>query len=123
MTFQEFWLELMILKFGENLMSLKASRTPSKIDDILGILAGVDDDFDFPDWGCCPWWHFAWSAHALRKLCLKFSGNPMSLKASRTPSKKNDISGILAGVDDDFDVPGVFDDIMDGVQMSWGSYV
>ena len=30
-------------------MSLKASRTPSKIDDISRILAGVDDDFYFPD--------------------------------------------------------------------------
>jgi hypothetical protein len=36
-------------------MSLKASRTPSKIDDISRILAGVDDDFDVPDWGWCPW--------------------------------------------------------------------
>ena len=29
-------------------------KNPSKIDDISGILAGVDDDFDVPDWGCCP---------------------------------------------------------------------
>ena len=35
-------------------MSLKASRTLSKIDDISGILAGDDDDFDFPDWGWRP---------------------------------------------------------------------
>ena len=35
-------------------MSLKASRTPSKIDDICRILAGVDDDFDVPDWGWYP---------------------------------------------------------------------
>ena len=34
-------------------MSLKASRTPSKIDDISRVLAGVDDDFDVPDWGFC----------------------------------------------------------------------
>ena len=27
-------------------MSLKASRTPSKIDDICRFLVGVDDDFD-----------------------------------------------------------------------------
>ena len=36
-------------------MSFKASRTLSKIDDISRILAGVDDDFDVPDWGWCPW--------------------------------------------------------------------
>ena len=34
-------------------MSLKASRSPSKIDDISRVLAGVDDDFDVPDKG----WH------------------------------------------------------------------
>jgi hypothetical protein len=28
-------------------MSLKASRTPSKIDDISRVFAGVDDDFYF----------------------------------------------------------------------------
>ena len=32
----------------------KASRALSKINDISGILAGVDDDFDVPDWGWCP---------------------------------------------------------------------
>ena len=31
-------------------MSLKASRTPSRIDDISRILAGFDDDFGVPDW-------------------------------------------------------------------------
>ena len=35
-------------------MNFKASRTLSKIDDISRILAGVDDDFDVPDWGWCP---------------------------------------------------------------------
>ena len=35
-------------------MSLKASRTPSKIDDISRVLAGVVDDIDVPDWGWCP---------------------------------------------------------------------
>ena len=35
-------------------MSLMASRRPSKIDDIYRVLAGVDDDFDVPDWGWCP---------------------------------------------------------------------
>ena len=33
---------------------LKASRTPSKIDDICRFLAGVDDGLDVPDWGWCP---------------------------------------------------------------------
>ena len=50
----------------------------------------------------------------------------MSLKASRTLSKINDISRILAGVDDDFDVPDwgfCLDDIMDSLQMPLGSYV
>ena len=35
-------------------MNLKASRIPSKIDDIFRVLAGVDDDIDAPDWGWCP---------------------------------------------------------------------
>ena len=35
-------------------MSLKATRTPSKFDDISRVLAGVDNDFDVPDWGQCP---------------------------------------------------------------------
>ena len=42
-------------------MSLKASRTPSKIDDIPRIIAGVDDDFDVPDWGWGPWWRYGWT--------------------------------------------------------------
>ena len=33
---------------------LKALRTLPKIDDIFRVLAGVDDDFDVPDWGWCP---------------------------------------------------------------------
>ena len=88
-----------------NSTDFKASRTPSKINDISRVLAGVDDDIDVPDWGWCPWWHNGWSAYALRELCLKFGWNPMSLKVSRTPSKINDICRFLAGVDDDFDVP------------------
>ena len=50
----------------------------------------------------------------------------MRLKASGTLSKIDDIWSILAGVDDDFDIPdwaGVLDDIVDGIQMPWGSYV
>jgi hypothetical protein len=35
-------------------LSLTASRTPSKKDDISRVLAGVDDDIDVPDWGRCP---------------------------------------------------------------------
>ena len=93
------------LKFGWNPMNLKSSRTLSKIFDISGILAGDDDDFDVPDWGWCPWWHYGWSANALRELCLKFRWNPMNFKASRTLLKIDDISRILVGVDDDFDVP------------------
>ena len=42
------------LKFGWNQLSLKASRIPSKIDDIYKVLIGVDDDFDVPDLGLCP---------------------------------------------------------------------
>jgi len=50
----------------------------------------------------------------------------MNLKASRILSKIADISGILAGVDDDLTFmteAGVLDDIMDGLQMPWGGYV
>ena len=31
-------------------MSLKASRTPSKIDDNSRVLDGVNDDYRHPDW-------------------------------------------------------------------------
>ena len=56
---------------------------------------------DVPDWGWCPWWRFGWSVYALKKLCLKFGWNLMSLKASRTLSKMEDVSGVFAGVYDD----------------------
>ena len=69
--------------------------------DISGILAGVDDDIDVPDWGWCSWWHYGWSAYSLMELYLKFGWNLLSLKASRTLSKMDDISGVFAGVDDD----------------------
>ena len=59
------------------------------------ILAGVDDDFDVPDWGWCPWWYYGWSVNALRELCLKFGWILLSLKASRTLSKMDDIAGGL----------------------------
>ena len=49
----------------------------------------------------CPWWRFGWPAYALRKPCLEFGWNMLSLKASRTLSKMDDISGVFAGVDDD----------------------
>ena len=44
----------------------------------------------------------------------------MNLKASRTPSKINDISRVLAGVDEDFDVPDpcVLDDIIYDLHMT-----
>ena len=84
------------LKFGWNLFSLKASRSPSKIDDIVAVFAGVYDDYGYS---------WLWSANALRELCLKFGWNLMSWKASRTLSKIDDISRILVGFDDDFDVP------------------
>ena len=35
-------------------MSMKASRTPSKIDDFFRFFAGVNDDFDVSDWGWRP---------------------------------------------------------------------
>ena len=52
-------------------VELKGIRYPLKIDDISRVLAGVDDDFDVPDRNWCPWWHFGWSGHAMRELCLK----------------------------------------------------
>ena len=60
---------------------------------------------DIPDWGWCPWWRFGWSAYALRKLCLKVDWNLLSLKASRSPSKIDDIVAELAGVNDDYGHP------------------
>ena len=44
---------------------------------------------------------FGWSAYALRKPCLKFGLNLLSLKASRIISKIDDIAGFPAGDDDD----------------------
>ena len=55
------------------------------------------------------------------KLCLKFGGNLLSLKASRTPSKIDDISQVLAGalimILMFLTGAGVLDDIMDGLPM------
>ena len=42
------------LKLDCNMLNLTASKIPSKIDDISRVLAGVNDDFDVPDWGWCP---------------------------------------------------------------------
>ena len=47
-------------------------KNPVKKDDISRVLAGVDDDFDLPDWGWCLWSHFGLSPYAHKKLCLKF---------------------------------------------------
>ena len=57
---------------------------------------------DIPDLGWCPWWNFGWSAFALRKLSLKFGWNLLSLKASRSPSKIDDIAAVVAGVYEDY---------------------
>ena len=96
------------------------------MDDISGILAGVDDDFDVLDGGCCPWRCFAWSAHALRELCLKFGRNSMSLKATRTASRLMTfwefllvlmmILMFLTGA-------AVLDDVLHGLHIPRGSYV
>ena len=62
----------------------------------------------------------------VHELWLKFGWNLLSLKASRTPSKIDDISRDLAGVDDDFDVltrAVVLDDIMIVLHMPFWSYV
>ena len=56
---------------------------------------------DIPDWRWCPR-HFGWSAYALSKLSLKFGQNLLSLKASRSPSKIDDIVADIAGVYDDY---------------------
>ena len=57
-------------------MSLKASRTPWKIDDIFRFLAGVNDDLDVPDWGWHPndsmdGQHMPWESYVknLIKIC------------------------------------------------------
>ena len=49
----------------------------------------------------------------------------MSLKASRTPSKIDDICRFMAGVDDDLMFltgTNVLDAILDGMHMPWGSH-
>ena len=52
-------------------MSTKASTTASKINDSSGVLAGVDDDFDVPDWG--------WGMFIIWLKSLEFKGikNPL----------------------------------------------
>ena len=55
-----------------------------------------------PDWGWCHWWCFGLSRCTMRKLWLKSGGNLLSLKASRTLSKINDIAQVVAGDDDDY---------------------
>ena len=54
--------------FGLSPYGLKASRTPSRINNISRIIAGVDDEFDVPYWGWCPWWQFAWSTNYLSRV-------------------------------------------------------
>ena len=56
---------------------------------------------DVPDWGWCPMMTFWIVQICLRKHCLKFGWNLLSLKASRTLSKMDDIAGVAAGDDDD----------------------
>ena len=51
---------------------------------------------DIPEWCLCPWWQFWLSPCALRKLCLKIGWNLLSLKASRTISKIDDITWVVA---------------------------
>ena len=57
---------------------------------------------DIPDWGWCPWWRFEWSPYAPRKQCLQFGWNLFSLKASRSPSKIDDIAAVFAGDYEDY---------------------
>ena len=47
--FKGFLLDLDLQIFYSDLMSLKASTSPSKINDRNRDLAGVDNDFDVPD--------------------------------------------------------------------------
>ena len=75
---------------------------PKKSMTLLQLLLESMRIMDIPYWGWCPKQLFGWSSYALRKLCLKFGLNLMSLKASRSPSKIDDNSGVLDGVDDDF---------------------
>ena len=59
-------------------MSLKASRTPSKINDISTVLDGVDNDINDNDNG----------NDNERELCLKFDWNLMSLKHRVRPESQ-----------------------------------
>ena len=87
-------------------MSLKASRFPSKMDDIAG---GLEDAGR--SWlglmsliMMCLWrsleslFQFLWSSDDWKlRLCLKFGWNPLSLKASRPLSKRDEIAGAWLG--------------------------
>ena len=86
-------------------MSLKASRTPSKIDNISRVLADLMMILMFQTGVCIlddvlDGLH---SAHANAKLKNRLKS--VEFKAWRTPSKIYDISRILALVDDDIDAP------------------
>ena len=68
---------------------------PQRLMTLLQLLLESMMIMDIPDRGCCPWWRFGWSSYALRKLCLKFGWNLLSLKVSRMVSKMEDIAGSL----------------------------
>ena len=69
---------------------------------LLVLLLGLMMIMDISDWDWCPWWCIVLFIYTVRKLCLKFGWNLLSLKGSKTLSKIDDIAGVSAGVDDDY---------------------
>ena len=92
-------------------MSLKASRTPLKIDDIFRILDGVDDDLDVLVWGQCHILQLCLFTNKAAMIILAFpvaiaSGLAIPMTfivfTTRSPSKIDDIAAAVDGVYDDY---------------------
>ena len=88
------WSEEAMLKIWLRSVWVKASRALPEINGVGGLLMELIRNMGIPYWGWCHWWWLGLLRDALRKLCLKFDGNLLSFKGSRSLSKIDDIGGV-----------------------------
>ena len=72
-----------------SILSLRASRTPLKIEDT----DRTKRTLELPDWGWYSWWRFWIFWYGLIVIHAKYQLSTLSLNASRTPLKIDDIAG------------------------------
>ena len=115
------------LKFGWNLLSLKTSRSPSKVDDIVAGVAGVYDDYEHSWLGLVSlmtfWMICIWPEEDMFKIWLKsveFEGIKNGLKHGwhcwRCCWSLGWLWTFLTGA-------GVLYGVLDGLHMPWVNYV